>query len=70
MPQYPTREEAIHRDLVPAIRAIGLDPDDYDLEAIARKTVNSSRVNARAAVWQNNAEGERLRVIAEQHRRA
>lgn len=69
MPTYSSRDEAIDFDLIPALRALGLDPDEVNLDAIARETVDSTKRIAGAVSWQNNQQGERLRRIADSHRR-
>lgn len=68
MPTFKSRDEAIDFDLIPALRAIDVDPDSVNLAGIADSTVKSREPLTGAAVWQNHATGERLRRIAEQHR--
>jgi hypothetical protein len=69
MSQHRTRDEAVSQSLVPALRAIGIDPDAVDLEAIARRTVHRSGSFSHAPTWHTTVSGEALRRIADEHPR-
>ncbi|SDR85020.1 hypothetical protein [Agrococcus carbonis] len=69
MSHHRTREEAVDHSLIPALRAIGVDPETVDLEAIARRTVRRSGSFSHAPTWHTTVSGEALRRIAEEHSR-